>query len=217
MRPRALIGMLQEIAPGLPARAGARLEYPRRARVGRYHGTMTSAPDDPGLAIGFPPVFDESARILVLGSMPGVRSLEEQHYYAHPRNAFWPIMAALLDFDPDAEYAERLRQLRRRGIALWDVIERCRRRGSLDQRIEPASVVVNDFGGLFERCPRLTRIVFNGRAAEQAWLRHVQPRLEARWHDIERMRMPSTSPAHAALTADRKRDAWAEAISPARA
>ncbi len=161
----------------------------------------------------FAPVFDDRARILVLGSMPGVRSLQDQRYYAHPRNAFWPIMASLLGFEAQADYEARLQHLARHGIALWDVIARCRRRGSLDQRIEPDSVVVNDFGWLFDRCPGLVRIVFNGRAAEQAWIRRVQPALAPPASNLERLRMPSTSPAHAALSVEHKRLAWARAIS----
>jgi len=161
----------------------------------------------------FAPVFNRSARILVLGSMPGVRSLDEQRYYAHPRNAFWPIMAEVVGFDPALDYPARLDRLRRARIALWDVIATCRRRGSLDQRIEPASVVANDFTWLFAQCPMLARVVFNGRAAEQAWARHVQGRLPPPWSAIERLCMPSTSPAHAAMRFEDKRAAWAGALS----
>mgnify|MGYP006287204935 CR=1 FL=1 len=161
----------------------------------------------------FAPVFDEQARILVLGSMPGVRSLELQRYYAHPRNAFWPIMGALLEFDPESDYQARLNALLGRGIALWDVIARCRRRGSLDQRIEPASIVANDFGWLIERCPQLTRVVFNGRAAEKAWLRHVEPALPEDRRKLDRVRLPSTSPAHASMSLEHKRAAWARVIT----
>jgi hypoxanthine-DNA glycosylase len=160
----------------------------------------------------FDPVFDEHARILVLGSMPGIRSLQARRYYAHPRNAFWPIMGALLQFDPDSDYSERLAQLASHGVALWDVIARCRRRGSLDQRIETASIVANDFGWLLDRCPLLQRVVFNGRAAEQAWFRHVQPVLPERWQDLDRVLMPSTSPAYASMSLEHKREAWARAL-----
>lgn len=168
----------------------------------------------PPTARGFAPVFDASARTLVLGSMPGARSLDERRYYAHPRNAFWPIMADLLGFDRDLEYEQRLRELLRHRIALWDVIASCRRRGSLDQRIEPDSVVVNDFAALFQRCRGLERVVFNGRAAEAAWMRHVRPRLPVPWSALDGLRMPSTSPAHAAMTFEAKRAAWARAIAP---
>jgi len=173
---------------------------------------MVADADSKAMPKSFAPVFDEQARILVLGSMPGVRSLQAQRYYAHPRNAFWPIMGALLDFDPASDYDARLNQLMRHRIALWDVIARCRRPGSLDQRIDPASIVANDFGWILDRCPSLTRVVFNGRAAEQAWFRHVDPTLPASWRDLERVLMPSTSPAHASLTIEQKRSTWASAV-----
>lgn len=193
--------MLQEIARG------------GRSCFRRYHRGMNDGRDSEPAPRSFPPVFDDEARFLVLGSMPGVRSLEARRYYAHPRNAFWPIMADVLGFDPALDYDERLRELRRHRIALWDVIETCRRPGSLDHRIEPGSIVANDFRSLFERCPRLFRVLFNGAAAEQSWRRHVQPGLDPPWSELERLRMPSTSPAHAAMPVAEKRRAWAAGLA----
>jgi hypoxanthine-DNA glycosylase len=160
------------------------------------------------VARGFPPVHAPDAELLVLGSMPGVRSLQAAEYYAHPRNAFWRVMAELFDIDPDAPYARRLAALRAAGVALWDVIASCRRRGSLDQRIDPGSVVVNDFGTLFACCPRIGRIAFNGAMAETAWRRHVAPGLSAANACIPTVRLPSTSPAHAAMRFEDKLAAW---------
>jgi hypoxanthine-DNA glycosylase len=163
-------------------------------------------------ADGFPPVFDADAEVLVLGSVPGVRSLAEQRYYAHPRNAFWPIMQALYDVDARADYQTRLHQLRRAGVALWDVIASCRRAGSLDQRIEPESVVANDFDALLAECPGLRVIGFNGAMAADSWRRHVAPALPGDAAAVTTVRLPSTSPAHAAMSFERKCAAWRAAL-----
>ena len=175
---------------------------------------MSGSLDQNPLLTGLAPVHDPSARVLVLGSMPGARSLEEQAYYAHPRNAFWPIMEALLGIRRDLAYERRLLGLREGGIALWDVIGKCRRRGSLDQKVEPESIVPNDFAGLFAACPSIALVAFNGRLAEQSFERHVLPTLPDRFTRIERLRLPSTSPAHAAMRLEQKRAAWARALAP---
>ena len=88
---------------------------------------------------------DPHARILILGSMPGEASLRAQEYYAHPRNAFWPIMGQLFEFDPGLPYPERVRYLITARVAVWDVLATCHREGSLDAEIDDASSTVNDF------------------------------------------------------------------------
>ncbi len=146
--------------------------------------------------------------------MPSVASLEAQQYYGHPRNAFWPILGALVGAGPDLDYVERTAILRRRGIALWDVIGRCRREGSLDAAIR--DVEVNDLGGLLGREPTLRAVFLNGGTAHDLFRRHV-----ARPHpDVlagrRVVRLPSTSPAHAARSLAQKLDAWravAEALA----
>ena len=90
------------------------------------------------LLYSFAPIADENARILILGSMPGQASLDAGQYYAHKRNLFWPIMAELLQFDVSASYEEKTAALRAAGIALWDVLQSCKREGSLDANIEHA-------------------------------------------------------------------------------
>ena len=144
--------------------------------------------------------------VLVLGSMPGVASLQQAQYYAHPRNRFWPLMHALLGVPAGADYPARLHALAQAGVGLWDVIGQCRRRGSLDADIVPASVAVNDFPGLFSAYPGIRRVFFNGAAAEKAFRQHVLPRLGGDLRALSRL--PSTSPAHAALAYPEKLAAW---------
>jgi len=160
----------------------------------------------------FPPVFREDARVLVLGSMPGVASLSAGQYYAHPRNAFWPIMGALLDASPRLPYADRLLRLQDAGVALWDVIAHCERPGSLDSAIAPASVIANDLPGLLTACSGIRHVFFNGSAAETAFRRHVK--LPADLAQPQFLRLPSTSPAHAARSLVEKIAAW-EAVAVA--
>jgi len=159
---------------------------------------------------GFPAVAPESAAVLILGSFPGVASLEKKRYYAHPRNGFWAIMAQLLDFDPDSPYRERLEILKENRIALWDVLYRCRRSGSLDSSIEPDSVAVNDFASFFREQRKLKAILFNGARAETEFKKRVvlPERLAAAQNGICCIRLPSTSPAMASLSMKQKAERW---------
>ncbi|GMV56087.1 MAG: DNA-deoxyinosine glycosylase [Betaproteobacteria bacterium] len=155
---------------------------------------------------GFPPIADADARVLILGSMPGLASLRAGEYYAHPRNAFWPIMGALIGAAPALPYAVRVALLRTHGIALWDVLASCVRSGSLDAGIEPGSVIANDFASFFRTHTAIRRIYFNGAAAEASFRRHVLPGLAS--PILPHHRLPSTSPAHAAMSFERKLAAW---------
>jgi hypoxanthine-DNA glycosylase len=143
---------------------------------------------------GFPPVVDDQARVLILGSFPSVQSLATHQYYANPRNAFWPITAELFGFDRSAPYDLRLSALRSHHVALWDVLHKCRRVGSADSAIDPKSLVANDFGGLFTNYPAITRVYFNGAKACELYRRLVE---QGDTERIEFQRLPSTSPAHA--------------------
>lgn len=150
------------------------------------------------------PVADSHAHTLLLGTMPGPASLAARQYYAHPRNAFWPIVGALFGFAPDAAYPLRLQALRGAGIALWDVLAECRRAGAADSAIRDACA--NDFTTFLRAHARIRRIGFNGGAAETLFRRHVAA---ADLPDgIEYLRLPSTSPAHAAMPFDAKLAAW---------
>ncbi|WP_322859175.1 DNA-deoxyinosine glycosylase [Mycobacterium europaeum] len=155
---------------------------------------------------GFPPVVDEHARVLILGSFPSPQSLEAGQYYGNPRNAFWAITAELFGFDAAAPYEKRLAALQSAGVALWDVVGACRRAGSADSAIEPKSVVVNDFGELFARYPAITRVYFNGAKAAELYRRLAEADKR-----IHYRRLPSTSPAHA-VRPGVKLAAWREIL-----
>ena len=114
----------------------------------------------------FAPIAAPGATVLILGSMPGRASLLAGQYYAHPRNAFWPIMGELFGAGPELPYARRVRVLARAGVAVWDVLASCTRGGSLDSDIDPGSIVANDFASFFRAHPRIERVYFNGAMAE---------------------------------------------------
>jgi hypoxanthine-DNA glycosylase len=156
---------------------------------------------------GFPPIIGDGARILILGNMPSVMSLAAQEYYANPRNAFWRITGEIFGFDASAPYDERTTALRTYGIGVWDVLRSCRRVGSLDSAVEPDSMVANDFGQFFERHSHITRVFFNGAAAEKNFNRLVRVA-----PDLHYRRLPSTSPAQTMPYVD-KLAAWREAIT----
>lgn len=159
----------------------------------------------------FAPVSRADARILVLGSLPGTRSLAESRYYAQPRNAFWKIMGELCQAPPELPYPRRLQRLCEARIALWDVVASAVRPGSLDSNIRRASVEVNDFGAFLAAHRQIERICFNGRTAAELFRRHVVPRLG---DDMPAMFvLPSTSPAHAGMPYARKLQRWREGMS----
>ena len=157
---------------------------------------------------GLPPVVASDCRVLILGSMPGAASLLAARYYAHPRNRFWPLMAALADVPAEATYGERLVALQRAGIGLWDVIGECRRAGSLDSAIVRGSERANALVPLIVSLGQLRVIAFNGAAAASLFRRHVEPHLPELRQPVQRIALPSTSPAHAAMGLEALREAW---------
>ena len=156
----------------------------------------------------FPPISDNTATILILGSMPGKASLRAQQYYAHPRNAFWRIMEGLLGIDAGLPYAARCSGLVEHRIALWDVLEACTRSGSLDSDIVESSIVPNDFASFFARHGQIGAVYFNGAKAEASYLKHVLPELSDTHSSLPNARLPSTSPANASLSFGDKLEQW---------
>lgn len=167
----------------------------------------TSAPR----LVGLPPVVGTGTvvLVLVLGSFPGVASLRAQQYYGHPQNHFWRILAALWPARPlPTDYAGRCGWLLERGLGVWDVYASCEREGSLDARIRNAQI--NDFAGLHAQAPRLAVIAHNGGES----FRHAQAvRASMGAAGISSLRLPSTSPANASWSFDRKLAAWAALMS----
>ena len=149
---------------------------------------------------GLAPVIDADTRLIVLGSFPGIASLQAQQYYGHPRNHFWPILSALWEVDlVSLAYADRLAVVRKQGLGIWDVYASCRREGSLDSAIEQARL--NDLSSLRLRAPRLMAIAHNG--GESARSMRLTRALGLPVH-----RLPSTSPANASWRFDQKLAAW---------
>jgi hypoxanthine-DNA glycosylase len=153
---------------------------------------------------GLPPVIARGTRLVVLGSFPGVASLAAGQYYAHPRNHFWPILGAIWGIDLRAlPYRERLAEVRRRGLGIWDVYAQCRREGSLDSAIEAA--VPNDLASLRRRAPQLQAVAHNGGESARAMA-------VTRALGLAVVRLPSTSPANASWSFERKLAAWRAAF-----
>lgn len=161
--------------------------------------------------LSFQPVIDSASEVLILGSMPGVISLKEGRYYAHPRNLFWKITGEIIGFDPALPYEQRISALVGSGIALWDVFHSCIRLGSLDAAIEAESAVLNDFVEFFAEHPRLRLVCFNGAKAADAF----EAGGVALPGSVKSLRLPSTSPANASIPYARKLEAWRSALRPA--
>lgn len=156
---------------------------------------------------GFDPISAPDARILILGSMPGVASLEAGQYYAHARNAFWPIMGELFGAGHEKPYDERKAILKANGIAVWDVLKFCRREGSLDANIK--AEVPNQFEDFFAGHSQICRIGLNGAKAARSFRNFAE--IHAPAAAVAAL-LPSTSPAYAAMDLKRKCEVWREAL-----
>ena len=156
----------------------------------------------------FAPIARRDAHTLILGSLPGRKSLEMQQYYAHPHNAFWRIIGAIFGADGVLPYSRRVKLLTSHGIALWDVLAAAERPGSLDSSIVHASALANDFEEFFRAHPRVRRVFFNGRKAEALYRRFVLPGLPSEFANMKYECLPSTSPAHAGMPFAKKLDSW---------
>ena len=175
---------------------------PQMAPTGLPAGLPGAMPN--GLT-GLPPVVSDATVLLVLGSFPGAASLAAQQYYGHPRNHFWPLLSAIWGVDLVAmPYRARLAEVKRRGLGIWDVYARCRREGSLDSAIEDS--VPNDLASLKRRAPKLEAVAHNGgESARAVGL--------TRALGVAAIRLPSTSPANASWSFERKLAAWREAFA----
>jgi len=159
---------------------------------------------------GMPPVLSPATRLVILGSFPGVASLRAQQYYGHPQNQFWRLLATLLTDDPtalqQAPYADRLSWLLAQGLGVWDVYASCEREGSLDSAIR--APVLNDLASLRMHCPQLTALAHNGGESFRH-ARHTQAL------GLPVYRLPSSSPANASWSFERKLVAWREVLQHA--
>ena len=140
----------------------------------------------------FAPLVDDESKILILGSMPGVKSLTEQEYYAHPRNRFWQLLALLLGEDNPADYVAKKAMLKKHRIALWDTLGYCERKGSLDSDIK--GEVPNDICGLLEQYPHIQAVCCNGGKAAAACKKYFVKSMPRK---LNIYYLPSTSPANA--------------------
>ena len=157
---------------------------------------------------GFSPLSKADARVLVLGSMPGVKSLEMQQYYGHPRNGFWPIMTCLFGTINIDDYRQKQDLLTANKIALWDVLKNCYRPGSMDSAIDQDRLECNDFARFFCSHPDIRRVYFNGAAAEKIYKKWVDPVLVDDYGYLQYYKLPSTSPAYAAMSLIEKTEKW---------
>lgn len=164
--------------------------------------------DQSKVLVGLPAVVGDGARVLVLGSLPSQQSLRLQQYYGNPRNAFWPIMGELFSAGPALAYRNRLEQLCRHRVALWDVLASSVRPGSLDASIDLAGAETNDFAAFFRSHRTIATVCFNGQKAEKMFRSLVLPTLSDLVDILQFVSLPSTSPAHAAMSFDRKLKIW---------
>lgn len=169
---------------------------------------ITKADHNKPIDQAFPAIENPQAETLILGSMPGAASLQAQQYYAHPRNAFWPIITQLLAQTSELSYHQRTALLQQHRIALWDVLQSCHRPGSLDAKIDMDSVSVNDFNRFYTQHPNIQRVFFNGGMAEKLYKKRVMPTLYPQFSELQYIRLPSTSPAYAAMNQAQKLQVW---------
>ena len=146
---------------------------------------------------------------MILGTMPSVESFNQSFYYAHPRNAFWPIMQHLTH-KPIASQNDKINLIKSTGLVLWDVLAHCDRLGSLDSAIK--NPLANDFSALLQEFPSIKTIVFNGKKSEQLFFKYVL-KMQNIPKDITFIQLPSTSPANAAMSIADKQLFWQEKLS----
>ena len=149
-------------------------------------------------------MFTPDARVMIVGSMPSVKSLADAQYYAHPRNAFWPILFDVFGAAPTGDYEAKKALIRGNALALWDAAQSCEREGSLDSAMR--DVAYNDFASLYARCPHIHTVLCNGGTAHALFVKSGFA------GDRRVIRMPSTSPAYTMPYA-RKLQIWKETLN----
>ncbi|WP_139423102.1 DNA-deoxyinosine glycosylase [Chryseobacterium mulctrae] len=152
----------------------------------------------------FPPFIDEQSEILILGSIPGVKSLEKQQYYAHPQNKFWKIIFELFNEEFTEDYSVRINILKKNHIAIWDVIDSCERKGSLDSEIKNEEA--NQIEKLLENYPNIKAVFCNGGKS----YKNLQKLLGKNFR-IPIYLLPSTSPLHT-ISFERKFEDWKKVL-----
>lgn len=173
-------------------------------------GQAVSTAREADTLVGLAPIADALARVLILGSFPGEASLAAAAYYGHPRNHFWRLIGGVVGESPGAlDHAQRIEWLKAHGIAVWDVIAQCERKGSLDSAIR--AEVANDIGGLLRRCTGISVIAFNG-GKSASYIGRVAAIPEAARCKL--IRLPSSSPANATHSLAIKQAAWDAVLAP---
>jgi hypoxanthine-DNA glycosylase len=163
---------------------------------------------------GLPPLITAHTRVIILGSFPGVKSLQTLQYYGHPQNNFWKLIFSIIfptiSASSSQEYCAssyeiRSKALLKSGVGCWDVYASCEREGSLDSAIRNAQL--NDLSSLKKRCPSLQAVAHNG-GESYSHSKHTQAL------GLPVYKLPSSSPANASWSFERKLAAWQEALSP---
>ena len=149
----------------------------------------------------FPSISNKDAKLLILGTMPGIASLELNQYYGHPRNTFWKLLFTILEQPYSLDYEIRKKLVLDNQIAIWDVLQACVREGSLDNAIEQE--IPNDFILFFKKHPKLEFIVFNGKLAAKYFKQYVSTT-----NKYKQITLPSTSPANAGVSWEQKLKEW---------
>jgi hypoxanthine-DNA glycosylase len=147
----------------------------------------------------FPPILDQNTRILFLGSFPSIASFEQAFYYAHPRNAFWSILEEIFDVQLETNEAKKVFCFEQ-GIGLWDVIGSCERSNSSDTNLK--NCIPNDFKKLLEEFPNIQVLAFTGKKSHDLFMKYFKDL------EIEKVLLPSTSPAHAAMKFEEKKEIY---------
>ena len=160
--------------------------------------------------MSFPPIVGHSPRVLILGTMPSVKSLDVGQYYGHPQNSFWWIMSKIASFPMELGYSERVAKVQEAGVCVWDVLSDCQRPGSLDANIVRDSEVPNDIASFLKKYPSISMLGFNGAASKAIYKRHNLLVDEA----LGLCQLPSTSPAYASMKKEKKLDIWRNALMP---